>query len=227
VWKVSSNLALAGSAWALVAWSSSFWAQLLSAFLIALFWQQCGWLAHDFLHHQVFQNRALGDLAGIIIGNVFQGFSVAWWKNKHNTHHAVPNLVESSPDAHDGDPDIDTMPILAWSLTMAKKSQDSKWGRFFVRSVVCLLHSPPLPRMDHSLTRRVAPHRHQALMYFPILLLARVSWLMQSFLFVFDNLPGSDLWATKGAEAERQVSLVQCLAVCASVRLMRIAWHRS
>jgi hypothetical protein len=62
-----------------------------------------------------------------------QGFSVAWWKNKHNTHHAVPNLVESSPDAHDGDPDIDTMPLLAWSLTMAKKAQDSESGRFFIR----------------------------------------------------------------------------------------------
>lgn len=58
---------------------------------------------------------------------------------QHNTHHAVPNLVESSPDAHDGDPDIDTMPILAWSLTMATKAQNSKWGRFFIRSVLPLV----------------------------------------------------------------------------------------
>ncbi|CAN0500914.1 unnamed protein product, partial [Scytosiphon promiscuus] len=26
---------------------------MLGAFLMAVFWQQCGWLAHDFLHHQV------------------------------------------------------------------------------------------------------------------------------------------------------------------------------
>lgn len=178
VWKVVSTVALAVGAWVLVAWSQSLGVQMLSAFLVALFWQQCGWLAHDFLHHQVFKNRAFGDLAGIVIGNVFQGFSTAWWKNKHNTHHAVPNLVESSPDAQDGDPDIDTMPILAWSLKMADRAQQYSWGPFFVK--------------------------HQALLYFPILLVARISWLMQSFLFVFDSVPGASLWATKGATAERQ-----------------------
>lgn len=26
---------------------------LLGAVILAIFWQQCGWLAHDFLHHQV------------------------------------------------------------------------------------------------------------------------------------------------------------------------------
>jgi len=38
--------------------------------------------------------------------------------NKHNSHHAVPNLVQSVPGAADGDPDIDTMPFLAWSAQM-------------------------------------------------------------------------------------------------------------
>jgi hypothetical protein len=30
----------------------------------------------------VFKNRLYGDIAGIFIGNIAQGFSVAWWKNK-------------------------------------------------------------------------------------------------------------------------------------------------
>lgn len=51
----------------------------------------------------MFKNRAYGDLAGVFWGNLMQGFSVGWWKNKHNTHHAVPNLHESSADAHDGE----------------------------------------------------------------------------------------------------------------------------
>ena len=55
----------------------------------------------DFL--KVFKNRVYGDLAGVFWGNLMQGFSVGWWKNKHNTHHAVPNLHESSADAHDGE----------------------------------------------------------------------------------------------------------------------------
>merc|ERR1719453_168317 len=140
-------------------YSRPLWVELLPAFVLALFWQQCGWLAHDFLHHQVFTNRTYGDLAGIMIGNVFQGFSVAWWKDKHNTHHAVPNLVGDDDDAHDGDPDIDTDPLLCWSLKMANKVKNSSFGRFMISN--------------------------QATFYFPILLVARISWLIQSFEFNF------------------------------------------
>ncbi|CAE7564791.1 unnamed protein product [Symbiodinium microadriaticum] len=121
-YKVVSNLLLLSLA-VICALSSSFLVQMTGAIVLGLFWQQCGWLAHDFLHHQVFKNRLYGDLMGIIIGDLFQGFSVAWWKGKHNTHHAVPNLHESSPSAADGDPDINTMPILAWSLKMAESAK--------------------------------------------------------------------------------------------------------
>ena len=135
------------------------WIELLSACILALFWQQCGWLAHDFLHHQVFKNRTLGDMAGILVGNIFQGFSVGWWKDKHNTHHAVPNLVGDDEDAHDGDPDIDTMPLLAWSMKMARKAEATWLGQYMVTN--------------------------QATFYFPILLVARIKWLLDSFLFNF------------------------------------------
>ncbi|KNE65730.1 hypothetical protein AMAG_09711 [Allomyces macrogynus ATCC 38327] len=64
---------------------------LVSAALMGLFWQQCGWLSHDFLHHAVFRNRDMNNLVGYLLGGVFQGFSVSWWKDKHNTHHAQPN----------------------------------------------------------------------------------------------------------------------------------------
>ncbi|KAG5175371.1 delta-6 fatty acid desaturase [Tribonema minus] len=172
VWKCSSNLAIWAAGCLCVILSDSFAVHMLGAFLLALFWQQCGWLAHDFLHHQVFKNRAYGDYAGIFWGNIAQGFSVGWWKNKHNTHHAVPNLHASSPDAHDGDPDIDTMPLLAWSLKMAAAAERSAAGRFFVE--------------------------HQAVLYFPILLIARISWLLQSLSFCFDLAGG--VWESKGSD---------------------------
>jgi fatty acid desaturase len=66
-----------------------------------------GWLAHDFLHHQVFENRYLNQWIGYWVGNVAQGFSVGWWVDKHCTHHSAPNI-------HEHDPDIDTLPFLAW-----------------------------------------------------------------------------------------------------------------
>jgi len=130
---------------------------------MGLFWQQCGWLAHDFLHHQVFSQRKYGDIGGIYWGNLMQGYSATWWKNKHNGHHAVPNLHNSSADATDGDPDIDTMPLLAWSLQQAHQwrkqaadgtAQTSNMVKFFIK--------------------------WQTITYFPILLLARISWLNES-----------------------------------------------
>merc|ERR1712232_769663 len=103
----------------------------------------------------VFQKRKYGDLGGLYWGNLMQGYSVQWWKNKHNGHHAVPNLHNSSAESQDGDPDIDTMPVLAWSLNHAKQGENSAVARFFIK--------------------------YQAYLYFPILLVARLSWLNESF----------------------------------------------
>jgi len=161
VYKVASQLVLWSIAMAMVYYSDSVLVHAASAVLLGLFFQQCGWLAHDFLHHQVFKKRRYGDYAGLFIGNVMQGFSVQWWKNKHNGHHSVPNLHNSSLASQDGDPDIDTMPVLAWSLKQAQsfreRSPDGK-DSAFVKFMI----------------------RNQTLFYFPILCLARLSWLRES-----------------------------------------------
>lgn len=175
VYKVTSNFLLLAASIACATMTTNFAVNMVGAILLALFWQQCGWLAHDFLHHQVFKTRAYGDLMGVFVGNVCQGFSVQWWKSKHNAHHAVPNLHASSPDAADGDPDIDTMPILAWTLRMAESAQNSKTGRFLIR--------------------------WQAFFYFPALLFARIAWAHQSWVFVFG---GYGQHSVKGAKMDQK-----------------------
>lgn len=122
-----------------------------SAIILAVFWQQCGWLAHDFLHHQVFMNRGFNNIAGLIIGNLYQGFSVNWWKNKHNHHHAVPNVTDAPSG---GDPDIATMPILFWSEKLFDGEDLDKFPKWMLRN--------------------------QHILYWPILCMARISWLIQS-----------------------------------------------
>lgn len=166
VYKYVTNLSLWAFACYLLAASDSVFAHMAAAIILALFMQQCGWLAHDHLHHQVFKNRRYGDYGGLFWGGVCQGFSVQWWKNKHNGHHAVTNLHSSTALAQDGDPDIDTMPLLAWSLKQAqsfrelnKDGSDSAVVKFFVRN--------------------------QAMLYCPILLLARLSWMRESFKAAF------------------------------------------
>jgi acyl-lipid Delta6-acetylenase / acyl-lipid (9-3)-desaturase len=164
VYKQLSNMSMWAAACAVMYFASpdNIAAHFGAAMFMGLFFQQCGWLAHDFLHHQVYRNRRYGDYTGLFWGNLMQGFSVQWWKNKHNGHHAVPNLHNSTAESQDGDPDIDTMPLLAWSLKQAQSfrelradGKDSAFVKFMIK--------------------------YQKWTYFPILLLARLSWLNESF----------------------------------------------
>lgn len=184
-WKCVSNLMIWALACAMVAYFDSAAVHFASAVIMGLFWQQCGWLAHDFLHHQVFHKRSHGDLLGLFWGNLAQGYSMQWWKNKHNGHHAVPNLHNSTPFTTDGDPDIDTMPLLAWSLKQARSlrecspdGKDTAVTKFFIR--------------------------YQAILYFPILLLARLSWLNESAKTAFGISASSENarieWERKGLQ---------------------------
>ena len=109
-WKTLSLLGMYFTVAMILSHSRDTWAGCLAAaFVLALCWQQSGWLSHDFLHHQVFKNRAVNTLCGYATGNVLQGFSVDWWKNKHNKHHAVPN--ECSEHAEAVDPGVLAMAI--------------------------------------------------------------------------------------------------------------------
>ncbi|MCP9266255.1 Delta(6)-fatty-acid desaturase fat-3 [Dirofilaria immitis] len=87
---------------------------LASATILALCWQQFGWLTHDFCHQQPSKNREKNDFYSLIFGNIVQGFSRDWWKEKHNTHHAATNIV-----GQDGD--IDLAPLLAFVPDDLKK----------------------------------------------------------------------------------------------------------
>ena len=89
VWKSFTNVSMWATACAMVYYSDNMLVHLAAALLLGLFFQQCGWLAHDFLHHQVYRNRQYGDYTGLFWGNLMQGFSVQWWKNKHNTHQHI------------------------------------------------------------------------------------------------------------------------------------------
>lgn len=71
IFKLASNFVLLAAAVSIfVLYSGHLWAYCLSAFLIGLFWQQSGWLAHDFLHHQVFKSRRLNHVFGLFVGDV-------------------------------------------------------------------------------------------------------------------------------------------------------------
>jgi hypothetical protein len=47
------NALLLAASITIICLTQSLSAVLLSAFFLGVCWQQCGWLSHDFLHHQV------------------------------------------------------------------------------------------------------------------------------------------------------------------------------
>lgn len=66
---------------------------VLSAIILGLCWQQLGWITHELCHHQPFQSRKINNILSLFFGNVLQGFSREWWKDKHNIHHAATNII--------------------------------------------------------------------------------------------------------------------------------------
>jgi len=138
------------AAWVAVSNPGQIWALVSAGLVLGLAMSQGGWYSHDVLHHQVFHSRSLNNILGCIVGNLLQGFSVQWWKNKHNTHHATSNV-------HGADPDIDTMPLLAWD----EKDEPAVKGQGWISRLWL---------------------RNQHLMCFPVMAVAQVSWRIQSLL---------------------------------------------
>lgn len=201
--KQLTQLALLGVVVGCVTLSDSTAVHLFGATLLGLFFQQCGWLCHDIVHHQLFANRLGGQLLGLVWGNLMQGFSCAWWRNKHNAHHAVPNLHQSVPGASDGDPDLDTMPFLAWSIKHAMNHTHTAFSKFSVSN--------------------------QAFVYFPLLGIARLSWLVQSILYVapagiFDRIGGG--LATRGVDgAEDELRPIKFQLLENIGLILHYAWY--
>ena len=78
MWKLASTLAIVAASIYVTVTGHSFLTSMCGALLLALFWQQCGWLAHDFAHHQVFRNRRYNDYVVLFVGNFLQAFSLEW-----------------------------------------------------------------------------------------------------------------------------------------------------
>ncbi|KAJ9074064.1 hypothetical protein DSO57_1009933 [Entomophthora muscae] len=158
-----SNLGIFGLSLAILyIFGGHFLGVIASAMLLGLFFQQCGWHAHEYLHHQVFESRVMNNwVGGYFFGAICQGFSPLWWKDKHNTHHAAPNVYTR-------DPDIDTHPFLAWSenaMELYSELNDQELGSQLKKF---MLHNQPI-------------------LFFPLLAIARLSWCTYSMWFALSN----------------------------------------
>jgi len=102
---------------------TSFLMNLVGAVLHAFGCQQAGWTGHDYSHHSIFKsvwwNHFYSNLCGFV-----QGYSLYWWKARHNTHHVVCNEVRN-------DPDIKTSPLLTFFASQSNKLNSVQKLQYF------------------------------------------------------------------------------------------------
>ena len=69
----------------------------ISAIFLGAFWHQLTFTAHDAGHLAITHKTPIDSAIGILIGNLFGGISIGWWKYHHNIHHIVTNAPEHDP----------------------------------------------------------------------------------------------------------------------------------
>lgn len=124
------------------------------AAVLGMFFTQCGWTCHDFHHNQVFKDRRLNAVLGGLILNLGMGGSSHWWRTKHNQHHATPNRLDDNKMAVD--PDIDTIPLIAWDKELLKQVEPSQRGLV----------------------------RYQHVLIWPLMMIAYKNWQVQSMIHI-------------------------------------------
>ena len=77
------------------------WFLLLIAGGMGVVMTQFGFLGHDAAHRQVFRSAAWNTWASRLLAGL-AGLSHAWWRGKHNAHHAAPNQESRDPDIAPG-----------------------------------------------------------------------------------------------------------------------------
>lgn len=169
---------------------------ITSAFVLALSWQQYGWLTHEFCHHQPTKNRTLNNFLGVVFGNLAQGFSADWWKDKHNTHHAATNMID-----HDGD--IDLAPLFAFVPLDLTKKYKAPVEKFILKFI---------------------PYQH--LYFTLSLPLLRVSWTSQSVFWVFAESSSEYLVYKRNALFEQSMLLAHWTWVLLQLYLLPSMWLR-
>jgi fatty acid desaturase len=78
--------------------SRSAWTHVLVGVLLALATGRIAMLLHDGAHRQIWPPGRRSEVFCLLVGPVLTGISAAWWKQKHDRHHAHPNDEDLDPD---------------------------------------------------------------------------------------------------------------------------------
>jgi fatty acid desaturase len=96
--KIALSVAALGAVAVFVVLVGNSWWVLAAAVALAFVLTQLGFIGHDAGHRQICTRRRHNDLIGLVVANLFAGFSFGWWLNKHNRHHAHTQRLDKDPD---------------------------------------------------------------------------------------------------------------------------------
>ena len=153
-------LALSVSLYVIGSKNESICMQLFGGFFLGTFFQQTAFLGHDTGHNGVTHNRLYDTMYGVMVGPLLTGISIGWWKDSHNTHHSVPNVVQH-------DPDIQHLPVFA----VTPQYFNSLYSFYHKRVMV----------FDAAARFFVSYQRY---LFYPIMALARFNLYAQSIIFI-------------------------------------------
>ncbi|KAG5507240.1 hypothetical protein JIQ42_06646 [Leishmania sp. Namibia] len=77
---------------------------------------RCGWWMHEAGHYSVTGIRWLDIKVQEVLYGLGDGMSASWWRSQHNKHHATPQK-------HRFDVDLETLPLVAFNKTIARRGR--------------------------------------------------------------------------------------------------------
>jgi fatty acid desaturase len=100
--RIAGTVAAFVLVWVAVVVLGDSWWQLLLAAALGVVVTQFGFLGHDAAHQQIFASASWNVWTSRVLAGVFAGLGYAWWRTKHNKHHATPNQEGRDPDIAPG-----------------------------------------------------------------------------------------------------------------------------
>lgn len=195
-YKIVLTFLMLSASLAILFLTDSLWVQLLNAAYLAFVFGQIGFIAHDTGHRQGFHTPRQNDFFGVLHANLLIGMSYGWWVEKHNKHHAQPNV-------EDADPDI-AIPVIAFTEKAALEKRGIprfivKYQKyFFIPLLLFESYSLRVGSIRFLIQNRTWKYRAVEMLllalhflwYFALIFLALSAWKGLLFIFVQQALFG-------------------------------------
>ena len=95
--KVLIAVAMYGVGLTIMVTADSLWVHLLNAVFVGFSFSQMSFIGHDAGHYQIARSARKNEVLGLL-ATFFVAMDLSWWIEKHNRHHANPNVLEEDGD---------------------------------------------------------------------------------------------------------------------------------